>query len=108
MRVGPFRISAASALFVGNELNGDPPVRFRFDGRSFAGKAGDSLASALLANGVRTVARSFKFHRPRGGYTCGVEEPNALVQLDSGSRTVPSARATLVELYDGLNAFSQS
>jgi sarcosine oxidase, subunit alpha len=108
MRAGPFRISAASALLVGGELHGDPPVRFRFDGRPFAGYTGDSLASALLANGVRTVARSFKFHRPRGVYTCGVEEPNALVQLESGSRTVPSARATLVELYGGLNAFSHS
>jgi sarcosine oxidase subunit alpha len=108
MRRGPFRISAASGAFLGNELNRELPVRFRFDGRPFAGFAGDTLASALLANGVRTMARSFKFHRPRGVYTCGVEEPNALVQLESGARTVPSARSPVVELYVGLNAFSHS
>jgi sarcosine oxidase, subunit alpha len=84
----------------------DRPVSFRFDGRPYTGLAGDTLASALLANGVRVVARSFKFHRPRGVFSCGVEEPNALVQLASGARAVPSTRATLVELRDGMEAFA--
>jgi sarcosine oxidase subunit alpha len=89
-------------------VNPDQLVGFRFDGKSFSGFAGDTLASALLANGVRTIGRSFKFHRPRGVYTCGVEEPSALVQLGSGARTVPSVRATLTQLYEGLEAFSHS
>jgi sarcosine oxidase subunit alpha len=72
------------------------------------GCAGDTLASALLANGVRTISRSFKFHRPRGVYTCGVEEPNALVQIGSGASTVPSSRSTLIELYEGLEALSHT
>lgn len=107
-RATSFRVSGARATATGNALNRDRPIRFRFDGRPLAGYAGDSLASALLANGVRTLGRSFKFHRPRGVYSCGVEEPNALVQLESGARTVPSARSTLIELYEGLEAFSHS
>jgi len=89
-------------------VNHDQPVRFRFDGRPLTGYAGDSLASALLANGVRTVGRSFKFHRPRGVYTCGIEEPNALLRLGTGARAIPTARATVIELSEGLEAFSQS
>jgi sarcosine oxidase subunit alpha len=107
-RTSSFRIPGVSAESLGSALNCDRPVRFRFDGQPFAGFAGDTLASALLANGVRTIGRSFKFHRPRGVFSCGFEEPNALVQLDSGARAVPSARATLVELSEGLEAFSQS
>jgi sarcosine oxidase subunit alpha len=103
---GSFRIAGVGARSLGSSLHRDQPVRFRFDGHSFAGFAGDTLASALLANGVRTIGRSFKFHRPRGVYSCGLEEPNALLQLESGARAVPSARATLVELSDGLEAFS--
>jgi sarcosine oxidase subunit alpha len=72
------------------------------------GFAGDSLASALLANGVRVVGRSFKFHRPRGVFSAGIEEPHALVQIGSGARTVPSARATLAPLCEGLDARSQA
>jgi sarcosine oxidase, subunit alpha len=83
-------------------------MEFRFDGRSFKGFAGDTLASALLANGVRIVGRSFKFHRPRGVFTCGLEEPNALVQWGAGSNMVPSARSTRIDLADGLEAFSHS
>lgn len=90
------------ALARGQELH------FRFDGKPYMGMQGDTLASALLANGVRTVGRSFKFHRPRGVYTCGVEEPNALVQLESGARTTPAVRTTLVDLYEGLEAHAPS
>src|SRR5579862_1547821 len=82
------------------------PVRFTFDGKRYEGCKGDTLASALLANGVDVVARSWKYHRPRGVYGCGVEEPNAIVQLETDAFAVPNARATEVELYEGLTARS--
>jgi sarcosine oxidase subunit alpha len=81
--------------------------QFRFDGKTYAGYAGDTLASALLANGVRLVGRSYKYHRPRGILTAGSEEPNALVELRSGDRREPNTKATVAELYDGLEASSQ-
>jgi sarcosine oxidase subunit alpha len=81
---------------------------FRFDGRDYRGFAGDTLASALLANGVHFVGRSFKYHRPRGIFAAGFEEPNALVQLGEDPRTDPNQLATLVELVDGLRARSQN
>ena len=81
-------------------------LHFQFNGRSYTGHPGDTLASALLANGLHFVARSFKYHRPRGIVAAGVEEPNALVQLEEGAFSVPNARATEVELYDGLVASS--
>ena len=84
------------------------PLTFRFDGQSFSGFRGDTLASALLANGVRLVGRSFKYHRPRGLLTAGPEEPNGLVELRSGARREPNTRATVAELYDGLEASSQN
>ncbi|GAU81494.1 sarcosine oxidase subunit alpha family protein [Bosea sp. BIWAKO-01] len=83
-------------------------VSFRFDGRTYQGHAGDTLAAALLANGVRLVGRSFKYHRPRGILSAGPEEPNALVELRSGARREPNTRATVTELYDGLEAQSQN
>src|SRR5882672_10938233 len=82
------------------------PVEFRFNGRSLRGLQGDTLASALLANGVHLVARSWKYHRPRGVMAAGVEDPNALVQLEQGARSVPNVRATEIELYQGLTAAS--
>ncbi|GLS19564.1 sarcosine oxidase subunit alpha [Labrys miyagiensis] len=84
------------------------PVGFQFDGKRYQGLAGDTLASALLANGVRLVGRSFKYHRPRGVFTAGPEEPNALVELRTGARREPNTKATTVELYDGLEAASQN
>ncbi|MEW9807378.1 sarcosine oxidase subunit alpha family protein [Mesorhizobium sp. ZMM04-5] len=81
---------------------------FSFDGKSMSGYAGDTLASALIANGVKLVGRSFKYHRPRGILTAGSEEPNALVELRSGARREPNTRATTVELYGGLVAASQN
>lgn len=105
-RPGPYRVSNQAVAH--ESLRRDEPVHFRYDGKALAGCEGDSLASALLANGVRTVGRSFKFHRPRGVYACGVEEPNALLQLHSGARAIPSCRAPLVELHEGLEAYSQS
>jgi methylglutamate dehydrogenase subunit C len=84
------------------------PLRFSFDGKTMDGLAGDTLASALIANGVRLVGRSFKYHRPRGIFSAGPEEPNALVELRSDARREPNTKATTVELYDGLVAQSQN
>jgi sarcosine oxidase subunit alpha len=83
-------------------------LNFSFDGRPLTGHPGDTLASALLANGVRLVGRSFKYHRPRGISATGAEEPNALVELREGARREPNTRATTAELYDGLQALSQN
>jgi len=81
---------------------------FTFGGQSFEGFAGDTLASALLANGQRLVGRSFKYHRPRGIVTCGSEEPNALVTVARGLAREPNSRATMLPLYDGLVAMPQN
>ncbi|MFN4159482.1 MAG: sarcosine oxidase subunit alpha family protein [Gemmobacter sp.] len=84
-------------------------VGFSFDGRPYGGFRGDTLASALLANGVRVVGRSFKYHRPRGVMTAGPEEPNALVEvLEDGGQQTPNVRATEQELYEGLTVRSQN
>ena len=84
-------------------------LHFRFDGREYTGFAGDTLASALLANGVHLMGRSFKYHRPRGVLAAGAEEPNALVTVRrDGARETPNLRATQVELYAGLDAISQN
>ncbi len=93
----------------GGRIDRGAPLHFRFDGRAYEGYQGDTLASALLANGVRTLARSFKYHRPRGVLSAGSEEPTALVQLGADpATTVPNVRATELELYDGLEAFPQN
>ncbi|NHB76933.1 sarcosine oxidase subunit alpha family protein [Rhodobacter calidifons] len=84
------------------------PVRFCFDGRDYAGYKGDTLASALLANDVRLVGRSFKYHRPRGVLTAGSEEPNALVEVVGPSNQTPNVRATVQEVFEGLVAQSQN
>ncbi|MDO9524521.1 MAG: sarcosine oxidase subunit alpha family protein [Gemmobacter sp.] len=83
-------------------------LRFTFDGVEYRGHPGDTLASALMANDVRMVARSFKYHRPRGVLTAGSEEPNALVEIMDGAQQTPNVRATVQELYDGLAAQSQN
>ena len=85
------------------------PLSFTFDGKIFQGFAGDTLASALLANGVHLIGRSFKYHRPRGILTAGSAEPNALVGVwRDAARYTPNLRATQVELYEGLQAESQN
>jgi len=81
---------------------------FTFNGRRYEGYEGDTLASALLANEVRLVGRSFKYHRPRGIFTAGSEEPNALVELGAGARRTPNTRATVAELHAGMAASSQN
>ncbi|MER8757941.1 sarcosine oxidase subunit alpha family protein [Mesorhizobium sp. M0976] len=83
-------------------------LHFSFDGKQYHGHPGDTLASALLASGVRLMGRSFKYHRPRGVLSAGSEEPNALVELRSGARQEPNTRATVVELFEGLEARSQN
>ncbi|HNB25974.1 MAG TPA: 2Fe-2S iron-sulfur cluster-binding protein, partial [Alphaproteobacteria bacterium] len=95
-------------LGAGGRIDRSKPLRFTFDGKSYYGYQGDTLASALLANGVVLVGRSFKYHRPRGILSAGAEEPNALIQLGVGNRTEPNLRATQIELYDGLVAESQN
>ncbi len=83
-------------------------IEFSFNGKRFTGHPGDTLASALLANGQMMMGRSFKYHRPRGPVASGAEEPNALVNLGEGARFEPNQRATTTELFDGLTARSQN
>lgn len=84
------------------------PVRFTFDGEVLEGFEGDTLASAMLANGRHMLARSFKYHRPRGVLAAGAEDPSALVQIGSGARTEPNVKAAEVEIHDDLEARSQN
>ncbi len=92
----------------GGRIDRSAPLRFSFDGVEYGGYRGDTLASALLANGVRRVGRSFKYHRPRGVFGSGAEEPNALVRLGEGAYAAPNHKATEVELFEGLVARSQN
>jgi sarcosine oxidase subunit alpha len=101
-------VSQTHRLPSGGRIDRARLLAFRFDGMTYWGHPGDTLASALLANGVRLVGRSFKLHRPRGIYTAGFEEPNALVELRSGARQEPNTRMTVAELFDGLEARSQN
>ena len=100
---GSFRTGA------GGRIDRTRVLNFTFDGRRYSGFQGDTLASALLANGVHLVGRSFKYHRPRGILSAGSEEPSALVGVRrDAARYVPNLRATQVELYEGLEAESQN
>jgi sarcosine oxidase subunit alpha len=92
----------------GRLIDRSAATEFTFNGRRMRGYAGDTLASALLANDQMLVGRSFKYHRPRGIVAAGPEEPNALVNLGSGARLEPNQRATMTELFDGLEAASQN
>ena len=98
----------SNRLAQGGSIDRARTLAFTFDGRRYEGHPGDTLASALLANRVHLVGRSFKYHRPRGILSAGSEEPNALVQLGEGARTEPNLRATQIELFDGLVASSQN
>ena len=102
-------MSGALRTPIGGRIDRARTVNFSFDGRAYRGFAGDTLASALLANGVHLLGRSFKYHRPRGLLAAGPEEPSALVTVrrDAG-RITPNLRATQVELYEGLQAQSQN
>ncbi len=92
----------------GGQIDRTQTLKFNFNAKTYTGHPGDTLASALLANGVRLMGRSFKYHRPRGPLTAGSEEPNALVELRGGARAEPNTRATTIELYNGLWARSQN
>ena len=89
-------------------INRKKKISFKFNGSKYFGYEGDTLASALLANGIHLVGRSFKYHRPRGFIGAGVDEPNAKVQLYKGAKTEPNALATEIELIEGLEAKSQN
>ena len=90
----------------GGRIDRSRPLDFTFNGKRYTGFEGDTLASALIANGVHLVARSMKYHRPRGLMTAGSDEPNGMVQLATGARTEPNIKATQIPLYDGLEASS--
>ena len=98
-----YRLPSGGAL-----IDRDRPLSFTFDGEHLRGFSGDTVASALLASGVRTVARSFKYHRRRGVGSSGPEEANALLTIGEGARAEPNARATTAELHDRLVATSQN
>ncbi len=85
----------------------DKEVSFKFDGKKYVGYEGDTIASALLRNNVKLVARSFKYHRPRGIYTCGIEEPNGIVQI-LNEHNEPNTRATVKKIYEGIRVSSQN
>ncbi len=91
-------------LASGGRIDRSKPIKFRFNDKTLEAYKGDSLASALIANGIDVVGRSFKYHRPRGIVGSGAEEPNAILQVGEGAKTVPNLRATQVEIYDGLVA----
>lgn len=102
MTPGPRRVRAAGRIDRGR------PLTFSLDGRAFTGYQGDTLASALLAGGARIIGRSFKYHRPRGFVTAGVDDPNGLFTVGEGDRAEPNAQATMVELVEGLSARCQN
>ena len=97
-----------SRLSRGGRINRTKPITFTFDGKQYQGYEGDTLASALLANNVHLLGRSFKYHRPRGILGSGSEEPNALIRLGQGAYAEPNLRATQIELFEGLYAQSQN
>ena len=89
---------------LGLRLNRSKKIDFTFNGQRFSGFEGDTLASALLADNRLLINRSWKYHRPRGILTAGIEEPNALAQIETGSNLIPNAKIPEVELYQGLTA----
>jgi methylglutamate dehydrogenase subunit C len=95
-------------LSKGGLIDRSRAISFTFDGAEKSGFAGDTLASALIADGTHLMGRSFKYHRPRGVITAGAAEPNALVELRTGGRKEANTRATMIELYEGLEAKSQN
>ncbi|CAN5211107.1 hypothetical protein BH10PSE7_BH10PSE7_03860 [soil metagenome] len=100
----PYRLAASHGRLIDRTRR----ISFSFDGKTMSGFAGDTLASAVMANGQRLFGRSFKYHRPRGVVGLGSEEMNALVGIGEGARHEPNLRATQVELHDGLVAVSQN
>ena len=101
-------MTAFRRLAQGGRIDRAKPVSARFDGKGLPGFAGDTLASALLANDKVLIGRSFKYHRPRGIVAAGIEEPNGLFTLGEGATTEPNVAATMVDLVDGLVAKTQN
>ena len=102
-------MSAANhRLADGGRIRRDQPLQFTFNGKTVPGFAGDTVASALLAQGTHLVARSFKYHRPRGIMAAGIEEPNALLTVGSGDRQEPNIAATVIEAHAGLQVRTQN
>ncbi len=102
--INPYRIRNMTE----SGIDSSKPIKFNFDGKDYYGFKGDTVASALLANGVRLIGRSFKYHRRRGFLSAGVEEPNALIQVGTGAMTEPNCQATMVEIYEGMVITSQN
>ena len=92
----------------GGLINRDKKISFKFNGKNYFGYEGDTLASALIANGVHLVGRSFKYHRPRGFFAAGVDEPNAKLQVELNGHSEPNVNATEIELVEGISATSQN
>ena len=88
-------------------ININQKISIIFDGKQYSAFKGDTIASALLRNNVRLIGRSFKYHRPRGIYTCGIEEPNGIVQILS-EHNEPNTRATVKQVYEGMEVESQN
>ncbi len=89
-------------LSSGGRIDRSKPISFSFDGKQYQGYQGDTIASALLANGMRLIGRSWKYHRPRGSVGDGAEEPNALFQVEQGALTIPNVRGTQAQIYQGM------
>ena len=92
----------------GGLINRNKKISFKFNGKKYFGYEGDTLASALIANGVHLVGRSFKYHRPRGFFAAGVDEPNAKLQIQLNGHSEPNVNATEIELVEGISATSQN
>lgn len=92
----------------GGRIDRARPLNFRWDGKDLTGYAGDTLASALMANGETVLGRSFKYHRPRGIMSAGVEESGAILSVGQGARQEPNVKATMQELFEGLEARGQN
>ncbi len=99
-------MNQSNRLADGGRVDRTRPVQFKFNGQVVSGFAGDTVASALLANGIHLVARSFKYHRPRGIMGSGAEEPSALLQVGWGARSFPNGKATQIEVFEGLEVTS--
>ena len=95
-------MTQVNRLSQGGRINRDAIITFNYNGKEYSGYQGDTLASALLANNIKTIGFSFKYRRPRGIIGSGAEEPNAIFQLGEGADTIPNVRATQVELTHGM------
>ena len=98
----PFRLNNIGLV------NREKEIKSKFNGKEYSGYEGDTLASALLANGIHLIGRSFKYHRPRGFFAAGIDEPNAKMQVELNGHSEPNVNATEIELVEGMSATSQN